>query len=79
MSNIINVQCETYNHKDICSRKETYMKILDFISNAIVKQPGAGEKRCSFVKITDFDFINSISVNCRYHQNWTDLYHNWKY
>ena len=76
MSNTINIQCTNCNHKDICSFKETYMKILDLISNVVVEQPSAGEKKCSFVKIVDFDFINSISVNCRYYQNWTGFYRN---
>mgnify|MGYP004470176407 CR=1 FL=1 len=66
--------CTICSHKDVCSYKETYMKILNSISDAVVEQPCTDEKKVQFKKIIDFDFIDSISVTCHYYKNWTDSY-----
>lgn len=64
--------CTICSHRDVCSYKETYMKILNSISNAVVKQPCTDEKKVQFKKINDFDFIESISVTCHYYKNWVE-------
>jgi hypothetical protein len=56
--------------------KETYMKIIYFISNAVIEQPRTEGKKPQSVKVADFDFIDNISVACHYYQNWTDNYRN---
>lgn len=67
-------QCKLCCHNDICALKETYMSILDAISNATIDQPCADGKKVHPKKIIDFNFIDNISVVCRYYQNWTSLY-----
>ena len=74
VKDMIEVKCEACNHKDVCSYKETYMKILNSISNVFIEQRCTDEKKVQFKKVADFDFIGSISVTCRYYQNWTDTY-----
>lgn len=70
----IEIPCAICNHKDVCSFKRTYTKILNAISSAAVEQPYTDGKKAQCKKVTDFDFIDSISVGCQYYQNWTDIY-----
>lgn len=71
---LIETQCATCNHKDVCSYKETYTKILNAVSNAYVELPCKDEKKLSMKKIVEFDFINNISITCCHYQNWTNVY-----
>ena len=60
-------QCKLCCHNDVCALKETYMSILYAISNVTIDQPCADGKKVHPKKITDFDFIDNISVSCRYY------------
>nr|DAH27771.1 MAG TPA: hypothetical protein [Caudoviricetes sp.] len=64
---ISDVQCETCSHSAVCAFKETYSSILDAISNVAIDQPCTDGKKVHPKKITDFDFIDIISVVCRYY------------
>ena len=68
---LVEIPCATCIHQDVCSFKETYTKILNSISNAAVEQPCDDEQKTQYKKVTDFDFINNISVGCCYYKNWT--------
>lgn len=72
---VIDTQCTFCSHKEVCSYKETYAKILNAMSNASVEIPCDDLEKIQFKRVADFDFINRISVNCGYYQNWTDAYH----
>ena len=60
---ISDIQCETCSHSDVCAFKETYLSILDVISNGMC----VDDKKSQFKKVVDFDFISKISVICRYY------------
>lgn len=61
--------CTHCNHRDICVYKDDYFSILKAVSETIVKQPCSDDKKVSFKKVTDFDFIGDITVSCRHYQN----------
>lgn len=73
---ISDIQCKLCCHNDVCALKDTYASILDTISNATIDQPCTDGKKVHPKKITDFDFIDNISVVCRYYQN--QMYDAWK-
>lgn len=60
---ISDIQCETCSHRYVCAFKETYLSILDVISNGMC----VDDKKEQFKKVVDFDFISKISVICRYY------------
>lgn len=64
---ISDIQCETCSHSDVCAFKETYLSILDVISNAAIDQLCSDGKKVHSKKISDFDFIRKISVTCRHY------------
>lgn len=70
----INTQCASCGHKEVCSYKGTYAKILKAMSDAPVEVLCNDLKKVQFKRVADFDFINRISVDCMYYQNWTDGY-----
>lgn len=71
---VIDTQCTSCSHKEVCSYRETYAKILKAMSNAPVELLCNDLKKVQFKRVADFDFINRISVDCGYYQNWTDVY-----
>lgn len=75
---IAEAPCAICNHKDVCSYKETYMRILNSISNAVVEQSCTDKEKVQFKKIIDFDFIDKISVTCHYYKNWTNSYRDYE-
>lgn len=70
----INTQCVSCGHKEVCSYMETYKKILKAISDAPVELLCNDLEKVQFKRVADFNFINRISVDCGYYQNWTDTY-----
>lgn len=70
----IGTQCVSCSHKEVCSYKGTYAKILKAMSDAPVELLCNDLKKAQFKRVADFDFINRISVDCGYYQNWTDVY-----
>lgn len=63
--------CSHCIHNDVCAYKKGFLSILKTISEACVLPPNSNGNSSDYdyKKVTDFDFINDISINCRYYQN----------
>lgn len=64
--------CDRCVHKDVCAYKQDYLDVLKAVENATVARDTSDEKIVS--KIIDYDFIGTISISCRYYENWTETY-----
>lgn len=54
--------CETCIHNVVCSNKEDFKAVQDAIDNLSIP---LGDKRLK--RLTDFDWINSVRINCKYY------------
>lgn len=64
--------CTRCVHMDVCAYKQDYLDVLKAVENATVARDTSDEKIVS--KIIDYDFIGTISISCRYYENWTETY-----
>ena len=69
MNNNQEILCDKCVHYKVCTHKDTYLKILETISNGIVELPCSDKAKLSFKEVKDFDFIKDIKVECKYYQN----------
>ncbi len=60
--------CTRCVHRNVCSHKNDYLAIIKTISEVYVNEPLPNGK-VSSKRIVDFDFIDNISVSCRYYAN----------
>ena len=65
--------CSRCAHRDVCSHKEDYAKVVAAIRNATVSS-GDLDGGITSKKIINYDFVHTITVNCRYYHNWTAAY-----
>lgn len=70
--------CTRGIHREICIYKQDYLNIIKAIENVVVEQPSIDGINGPFKKVSDFDFIGSTSIACRYYQNWTDTYRDYR-
>lgn len=70
--------CTKCTHQEVCIYKQDYLNIIKAIENVIVEKTSIDGKGAQFKKVSDFDFIGSTSITCRYYQNWDDTYRDWK-
>lgn len=54
---------------DVCAYKQDYLDVIKAVENATVARDTSDEK-----KAIDYDFIDTISISCRYYENWTETY-----
>lgn len=65
--------CAHCAHREVCAYKQDYLDILKAVENAkVVKDTPDG--KIASKKVTFYDFIDKISITCKYYQNWTDTY-----
>ena len=69
MSNNQEILCDKCVHYEVCTHKDTYLRISKSISSIIVELPCSDKAKMSFKEIKDFDFIKDIKVECKYYQN----------
>lgn len=69
--------CTKCSHREVCIYKQDYLNIIKAVENAVIEQSSIDGKYGQ-LKVTDFDFIGSISIACRYYQNWTDTYRGYR-
>ncbi len=61
--------CTRCVHMDVCAYKQDYLDVIKAVENATVARDTSDEK-----KVIDYDFIGTISISCRYYENWTEAY-----
>lgn len=66
--------CTRCVHLNVCAYKQDYLDILKAVENATVTRDTSDEKN-RIKKVIDCDFIGTISISCRYYENWTETYH----
>ena len=67
--------CTRCAHREVCMYKLYYLSILKAVENArvsVVKD--AQDGGFSSKKVSDYDFISEISVECRYYRHWTEVF-----
>lgn len=65
--------CTHCTHREVCAYKLDYLDILKAVENAEVVRATPDGKSTS-KKVNCYDFINRISVSCKYYQNRTETY-----
>lgn len=60
MGNIIASSCDVCSHREVCKNKESFKAIVEQFSKIYVKIDDGT------TQIGDVEFIDSISINCRY-------------
>ena len=53
--------CTLCSHKEVCTHKQDYLDFIKEIENATMNA-------------SNRDFISTISVGCKYYENWTGTY-----
>lgn len=62
--------CTNCAHREVCSYKQDYLNILKAVENAkVVKEESDG--KITSQQVTCYDFIDNISITCKYYQKWT--------
>ena len=57
----VNTLCTLCTHKEVCTYKQDYLDFIKAIENATMNA-------------NSHDFISTISVGCKYYENWTGTY-----
>ena len=57
--------CTRCVHRNVCIFKNDYLEVYNAIQNAVVTKE-AKDGKVSLKRVTDYDFIRNISVECRY-------------
>lgn len=69
--------CTCCVNREVCIHKLDYLNILKAIENtSVVKDTPDGREMSK--KVIDYDFIDKISISCRYYRNWTDVYRDYE-
>ena len=66
--------CTHCTHREVCAYKRDYLDILKAVEDAEVVRATPDGKTAS-KKVNCYDFINRISVSCKYYQNRTEAYY----
>lgn len=59
--------CTRCAHREVCTYKQDFLDIVKAIENASIVRDTPDGKITS-KKITDYDFISEITINCKYYQ-----------
>ena len=65
--------CTHCTHREVCAYKQDYLDILKAIEDVKVFRDTPDGKIAS-KRVVCYDFINQISITCKYYQNWTEAY-----
>lgn len=58
-------ECIRCVHRNVCAFKNDYLEVYNAIQNTTVTKE-AKDGKVSLKRVTDYDFIRNISVNCCY-------------
>ena len=65
--------CTRCAHRDVCIHKQDYLDILKAVENATVIRD-TPDGKISSKKVIHYDFIDEVSVKCKYYQNRKETY-----
>lgn len=74
MNNVVNETiCTRCIHRKVCAYKDDCLSAIEAVSKTTVnKQLPDGTVKITPIK--NFDFVEDISITCRYYYNWTTQY-----
>lgn len=74
MNNVVKETiCTRCVHCKVCAYKDDYLSAIEAISKTTVNKQ-LPDGTVEVMPIKNFDFIEDVSITCRYYHNWTTQY-----